>query len=142
MGANIVSDLAEHAGTLVSLLAGFAVICGGLVAAIYKMNTALIGAIRTSLDAHLAESRECQRSLPIRFAAKPDMDTAIATLFSRQNKLREVTLPGTYLRKGEMEAWVVLNEKTFTVFTSRLDTFSHRIDKLIEVFGTRDGAVL
>ena len=135
MAANIVSDLAEHANTLVALIGGFAVVCGGLVAAIYKMNTALIGAIRESLDAHLLESRECQKSLPIRFASKPDTDIAIATLFRRQNTLREETLPVTYMRKGDMEAWVILTEKTFAVFTTRLDTFSARIDKLIEVFG-------
>ena len=135
MAANVLSDMAEHATTLVALLGGFAVVCGGLVTAIYKMNTALIGAIRDSLEAHLAESRECQKSLPQRFASKPDTDIAIATLFSRQNKLREDTLPTTYMRKGDMEAWVILNEKTFAVFTSRLDTFGNRIDKLIDVVG-------
>jgi len=100
---------------------------------------ALIAAVRDSLEAHLAESRECQRGLPIRFASKPDTDAAIAQLFARQNKLREETLPVTYMRKGDMEAWVVLNEKTFAIFTTRLDTFSARIDKLIEVFGAGKG---
>ena len=136
MPASIVNDLAEHAGTLVALLGGFAAICAGLVAAIYKMNASLISELRTALEVHLADSKRCQENLPIRFAAKQDTDTAIATLVSRQNQLREETLPSTYLRKGEMEAWVVLNEKTFTIFTARLDAFSTRIDKLIDVFGT------
>jgi hypothetical protein len=135
MAANVVGDLAEHAGTLVALLGGFAAICAGLVGAIYKLNSGLITELRASLDVHLADSKRCQENLPLRFAAKPDTDTAIATLFSRQNKLREETLPVTYMRKGDMEAWVILNEKTFTVFTARLDAFSARIDKLIEVFG-------
>ena len=139
MAANMVNDLAEHAGTLVTLLGGFAVICGGLVAAIYKLNSALIKAVRDSLEAHLTESRECQKNLPIRFASKTDTDAAIAQLYSRQNKLRESTLPETYMRKGDMEAWVILNEKTFSLFTSRLDSFSTRIDKLIEVFGKGKG---
>ena len=135
MAISVVNDLAEHAPTLVALLGGFAIVCGGLVAAIYKMNNSLISAIRASLEAHLLESRECQNSLPIRFASKPDVDIAIATLFSRQNKLREETLPAAYMRKGEMEAWIVLNEKTFVMFTTRLDVFSARIDKLIEIVG-------
>lgn len=133
----VINDLAEHAPTLVALLGGFAFVCGGLVAAIYKMNSALISAVRLSLDAHLIESRECQKTLPVRFASKPDTDTAIATLFRRQNSLREETLPTTYMRKGDMEAWVILNEKTFAIFTNRLDTFSVRIDKLIEVVGAK-----
>ena len=133
MAASIVSDLAEHAGTLVALLGGFAAICAGLVTAIYKMNSKLISELKAGLDTHLADAKRCQESLPLRFASKPDTDTAIATLFRRQNSLREETLP-TYMRKGDMEAWVILNEKTFSVFTTRLDVFSARIDKLIEVF--------
>ena len=139
MAVNIVNDLAEHAGTLVALLGGFAVICGGLVTAIYKLNSAVIKEVRDSLLAHLVESRRCQDSLSLRFASKTDTDTAIAQLYSRQNKLREQTLPETYMRKGDMEAWVILSEKTFSIFTSRLDTVSARIDKLIEVFGKERG---
>ena len=135
MAASVVNDLAEHAGTLVALVGSFAIVCGGLVAAIYKLNAALIKSVRDSLDAHLTESRDCQKRLPERFASKFDTDTAIAQLYSRQNKLREFTLPETYMRKGDMEAWVILNEKTFSIFTGRLDAFSARIDKLIEVFG-------
>jgi hypothetical protein len=135
MTANIVNDLAEHAGTLVALIGAFAFVCLGLVAAIYKLNNSLIASVKEGLEAHLIESRDCQRHLPERFASKPDTDTAIATLFRRQNTLREDTLPVTYMRKGDMEAWVVLNEKIFATFTTRLDAFSTRIDKLIEVFG-------
>ena len=139
MAASVVNDLAEHAGTLVALLGGFAIICGGLVTAIYKLNAALIKSVKDGLEAHLSESRRCQDSLPVRFASKTDTDTAIAQLYSRQNRLREQTLPETYMRKGDMEAWVILNEKTFSIFTSRLDAFSARIDKLIEVFGKERG---
>ena len=139
MAANILNDLSEHAGSLVTLLGSLAVVCTVLVGAIYKLNSSMVDKIQKGLELHLAESRECQKELPLRFASKPDTDTAIATLFKRQNTLREETLPVVYMRKGDMDAWVVLNEKTFALFTSRLDIFSARIDKLIETLGRGKG---
>ena len=134
MPASMLNDLAEHSGTLVALLGGFSTLCIALIVVIYKMNVNLIAEIRAGLNIHLIDSKECQESLAVRFASKPEVDAAISTLFKRQNILREETLPGGYLRKSDMEAWVILNEKTFSLFTSRLDTFSIRIDKLIDAF--------
>jgi hypothetical protein len=135
VAANLFTDLAEHAGALVALLGGIAVICMALVGAIYKLNNSLIDRVQGGLEKHLSESRECQKELPIRFAGKSETSEALSILFRRQNQLREEILPGTYMRKGDMDAWVVLNEKTFAMFTARLDMFTIRIDKLIEVVG-------
>ena len=152
-------DLAEHVGTLVVLLVGIASICGGLITVIYKklnqgvaeVKSDTIAAIKTyheelskevgmvvaGLNKHLGDSAECQRSLPKLYLSKEDGDRQIGLLFSRQNDLRERTLPQDYVRRTEMDAlekaMTALINRGFSDMGTRIDKLSDRLDKNLEL---------
>jgi hypothetical protein len=157
--ASAFNDLAEHTGTLLTLLGGLAIICGGLISVIYrKLNSGVadikadtmavigdfkeelsksIGDVGTGLHQHLEDAAACQKSLPKLYLNKDDGDRQIALLFSRQNDLRERTLPQDYVRRTEMEAlsksMTQLIDRGFGDMATRIDKLSDRLDKNLEL---------
>jgi len=119
-------DLAEHSGTLVSLIGSFAILCGILLGAIYKMNAKMVSGI-------IDTQKKCQDSLPLLYAPKSDTEIHIAKIFARQDKLRDEILPGTYVLRAEMVAWNQLNENGFKAITARLDMLCIKLDKISNI---------
>ena len=157
-------DLAEHIGAILTLLAGLAVICGGLIVVIYKkldkgvaevkydtiqaisdfkdeLSKELAG-VQAGLNKHLSDSAECQRRLPQIYMDRQDGERKFDTLFSRQNSLREITLPQDYVRRTEMDALSKamgqLIDRGFTDLATRVDKLSDRLDKNLELKKTKD----
>jgi hypothetical protein len=118
-------DLSQHSGTLVWLIGSFAVLCGILIGAIYKLNNRMIAGI-------MATQKQCQDNLPLLYAPKLETETHINKLFGRQDKLRDETLPQTYVLRNEMYAWNLVSENGFKAVTARLDAACLKIDRLLE----------
>jgi|WetSurMetagenome_2_1015567.scaffolds.fasta_scaffold25774_2 hypothetical protein len=153
------TDLAEHTGTLVAILGCLLVICGGLIAIVYRkldqgvaeVKSDTISAIKSfheelskevnsvgqGLNKHLVDAVECQRNLPKLYMSKEDGIRDIALLFSRQNDLRERTLPHDYVRRTEMEALsqslTRLIDRGFNDLGTRVDKLSDRLDQNLEL---------
>jgi hypothetical protein len=141
-------DLAEHTGTLITLLGGLATICIALIVVIYrKLNAGVeeiknelskeVGAVRAGLSKHLEDSSECQKNLPKLYMNKLDADRQFAALFGRQNDLREKTLPQDYVRRTELEqlnkSLVQLIDRGFNDLGTRVDKLSDRLDANLEM---------
>ena len=124
------SDLADHSGTLVSIIGSFALLCVALIGAIYKLNTRMTAGIVEKLEHHLDDSKKCQASLPYLYAPKVDTEACIAKIFSRQDKLRDEVLPQSYVLRNEMLAWNVVNENGFKAITARLDLVCQKLDRI------------
>ena len=153
------TDLGEHIGSIISLLGGLVIICGILIAVIYKkLNQGVaevktdtikaisnyhdemskeVQAIAVGLNKHLSDSADCQRNLPKLYLSKDDGERRIDLLFSRQNDLREHTLPQDYVRRTEMDALsrslTQLIDRGFSDMATRVDKLSDRLDKNLEL---------
>jgi hypothetical protein len=148
------TDLAEHSGTLVTLIGFLVLTCISLVAIIYrKLNSGVaevkadtIAAITNfhtelsrevrlvgeGLRRHLDDAADCQRNLPKTYMSKEEGDRQITILFARQNDLRERTLPQDYVRRTELEALSLsltkLIDRGFSDIATRVDKLSDRLD--------------
>jgi hypothetical protein len=126
----MLSDLAEHAGSLVTLIGALVSVCAFLIVAIWKLNGMMIKSVTDKLEKHLIDSRTCQENLPKTYAAISHIEPQMTILFDRQNRLREEILPRDFVRRDELAAWNKMNEKGFDAITDRLDLVSNRIDNL------------
>jgi hypothetical protein len=156
---NPYADLAEHMGTLIGFIGLLLAISGGLIVVIYKKLNAgvaevksdtiaaianfhdeLSGEVRSigeGLNKHIQDAADCQKDLPKLYMGKADGETKIALLFTRQNDLRETTLPRDYVRRAEMDALSLsltrLIDRGFTDMATRVDKLSDRLDKNLEL---------
>ena len=153
------TDLAEHIGTIISFIGVLLTITGALVFVIYKkLNQGVaevkfdtisaiknfheemsreVKSIGNGLEHHLKDATECQRNLPKLYLNKEDGERRIDLLFSRQNDLRERTLPHDYVRRTEMDALskslTQLIDRGFSDMATRVDKLSDRLDKNLEL---------
>jgi hypothetical protein len=124
------SDLAEHTGTLVTIIGLLGTGFAGVIVAIWKLNSSMLAGITAKLDHHLEQAALCQKNLPLMFASRPDAENNFSKLFTRQDRLRDEILPRDYLRRDELAAWNQLNENGFKAIAERLDIVSRRLDGL------------
>ena len=123
------ADLAEHTGTLVTILGALVILVLAILGGIWKIGTKLIFAFKDDvfklinkidekIDIHLDEQDK--------YALRSTIEPEIKQLYDRQYELRTTILP-TFQKKEDMVTWGQIMKQGFADMKDRIDALSKRI---------------